>query len=605
VRYTLAPARLQSISAIPARGYEAKRRRARTCAALTGRLCVALLLGGVSTTRAATPPPLLAPHAAVASDHAAASAAGVQVLRAGGNAADAACAAALALGVVNPHASGIGGGGFAVIYRARDKSVHTLDFREQAPLSIRPDMFLEAGKPVPARARRGGLAVGVPGEVRGLAELIKRFGKRSFAECVRPAEQLAVKGFAVTPRLALAVEKNGSATNTTTDLAAIRAVLAGTLQYKAPLRPGDRVTRPALARTLRQLRQRGPETFYAGPIALAIVKAVKEAGGVMLPEDLRRYTVIERKPIEIGYRGLRVIAMPPPSSGGVVLAEVLGVLSAWRQQHKQERLPERQSSAYFHVVAEALKHGFADRARFLGDPDFVQVPTGQLLDPAYHRQLAARIDDRKVLANDKYGMGPGPAPPSDGGTAHLSVIDAEGNAVALTTTVNLWFGAHLLAGDTGIVLNNQMDDFALAPDTPNEFQLLGNAQNAVAPGKRPLSSMSPTLVLDGDAVKMVVGGAGGPSIITGTLQVMLNVLEHQQDAQAASAAPRIHHQWSPAELGYEIDVPRDVVEALQRRGHKTKARDPSTPALINVIVRTPAGLQAAAEFRSGGAPAGY
>jgi gamma-glutamyltranspeptidase / glutathione hydrolase len=590
---------------MPARGYETKRHNVRACATLAIALCGAALLGGGSTTLAATPPPLLAPHGAVASDHPAASAAGVQVLRAGGTAADAACAVALALGVVNPHASGIGGGGFAVYYRARDKTVHALDFREQAPLSIRPEMFLEDGKPVTARARRGGLAVGVPGEVRGLAELIKRFGKRSFADCVRPAEQLAVKGFPVTKRLALAVEKNGSATNTTTDLAAIRAVLAGTLSYKAPLQPGDRVTRPALARTLRLLRQQGPEAFYTGPIALAIVKSVKDAGGVMLPEDLRRYTVVERKPLETGYRGLRVIAMPPPSSGGVALAEALGVLSAWRAQRNQERLPERGSSAYLHVVAEALKHAFADRARFLGDPDFVKVPTAQLLDPAYHRTLAARIDDNKVLANDKYGMGSGPPPVEDGGTAHLSVIDAEGNAVALTTTVNLWFGAHLLAGDTGIVLNNEMDDFSLAPGTPNEFRLVGNSQNAVAPGKRPLSSMCPTLVLEGDAVKMAIGGAGGPTIITGTLQVMLNVLEFQQDAQAASAAPRIHHQWTPAQLDYEVDIPLDVVHGLQRRGHKTHPRDPTTPSLINVIVRTPAGLQAAAEFRGGGAPAGY
>ena len=567
--------------------------------------CVALLLPGPRVARAATPPPLLAPRAAVASDHPAASAAGVQALRAGGTAADAACAVALALGVANPHASGIGGGGFALVYRARDRSVHALDFREQAPMSIRADMFLDQGKVVPGRSRWGGLAVGVPGEVRGLAELIKRFGKRSFADCVRPAEQLAVKGFGATPRLALSVSRSGSASNSHQNVADFQAVLAGTLKYKPPLRPGDRITRPALARTLRQLREKGPEAFYSGPIALAIVKAVKDAGGVMLPEDLRRYRVVERKPVEIAYRGYRVLSMPPPSSGGVVLAETLGVLSSWMSQRKLERLPERQSSAYFHVVAEALKHGFADRARFLGDPDFVSVPTAKLLDPEYHRQLAARIDDNKVLASDKYGMGPAPAPAPDGGTAHLSVIDAEGNAVALTTTVNLWFGAHLLAGDTGIVLNDEMDDFSLAPGTPNQFNLLGNSQNAVAPGKRPLSSMSPTLVLEGDAVKMVVGGAGGPAIITGTLQVLLNVLENHQDAQAASAAPRIHHQWSPVDLDYEVDIPRDVVEGLQRRGHKTKPRDPTTPALINVIVRTPDGLQAASEFRGGGAPAGY
>jgi gamma-glutamyltranspeptidase/glutathione hydrolase len=585
---------------MPSRGYEPNRTRARPRPGLAIAVCVALLPSGLHNALAATPPPLRVTHAAVASDHAAASAAGVEVLKAGGNAADAACAVALALGVVNPHASGIGGGGFALVYTARDRQLRALDFREQAPLSIRPEMFLDGGKPVTARSQRGGLAVAVPGEVRGLAELVKRFGKRPFASCVRPAERLAERGFAVGPRLALAASR--SAPSSTAADPGMAALLAAVFRFKPPLHAGDVVTRPALARTLRLLRQQGPEAFYSGPIALQIVKAVKDAGGVMLPEDLRRYRVLERKPVEINYRGYQVYSMPPPSSGGIVIAEVLGVLS---ERIKEPGKPPPGSSAYLHLLAEALKHGFADRARLLGDPDFVQVPTARLLDPAYHRALAARIDDRKVLPADRYGLGPAASLPVDGGTAHLSIIDAEGNAVALTTTVNTWFGAHLLAGDTGIVLNDQMDDFSLAPNTPNYFNLVGTSQNGVAPGKRPLSSMSPTLVLEGGAVKMAVGGAGGPAIITGTLQVLLNVLDGKMDAQAASAAPRIHHQWQPNQLDYEADIPRDVVEALERRGHKTHARDPVTPGMVNVIVRTAAGLEAAAEFRSGGAPAGY
>jgi gamma-glutamyltranspeptidase/glutathione hydrolase len=568
------------------------------CRATRFATVVALLPLIVSLTgraRAATPPPLRVPHAAVASDHAAASAAGVQLLRAGGNAADAACATALALGVVNPHASGIGGGGFALVYIAREKKTFVLDFREQAPAAIRPELYFQDGKPVRERLQRGGLAVGVPGEVRGLADLVKRFGKRPFAACVRPAEHLAAHGFQASSRLAQVVAEDEK--RSPENLAFVRQVFS----FKEPLRAGDTVKRPAIAQTLRRLRLQGPDAFYKGPIAEEIVAAVKATGGVLSMEDLRSYAPLERQVIETQYRGFRVLTMPPPSSGGIVISEALGILS--------QRLPDptkvaRGSSAYLHLLAETLKHGFADRARLLGDADFVKVPLTRLLDPHYHRTLAARIDDQKVLPPDRYGLGAaGAALPQDGGTAHLSVIDADGNAVALTTTVNLWFGAHLLAGRTGIVLNDQMDDFSIAPDTPNAFGLVGNAQNAIAPGKRPLSSMSPTIVLQDGVVKMVAGGAGGPTIISGTLQVMLNVLDQRLDAQAASAAPRMHHQWMPQTLAVEPDVPRDVIEALEKRGHKVETRDGL--AFVNVIVRNGDQLEAASEFRSGGAPAGY
>ena len=558
-------------------------------------LVVAALLVGARDAGAATPPPLRAAHAAVASDHSAASAAGVELLRAGGNAADAACATALALGVVNPHASGIGGGGFAIVYLAKERKTHVLDFREQAPAAIRSELYIKDGKPARELIQKGGLAVGVPGEVRGLAELIGRFGRRPFAACVRPAERLA-RGFPASSRLAQVVSADEN--RTPERVAFLRQVFS----FKEPLRAGDLVRRPAFARTLRELRVGGPEAFYRGRIAREIVAAVQADGGVLTAEDLQAYKVIERQAIESPYRGYRVISMPPPSSGGIVVAEVLGILS---QRIAEPTLVARGSSGYLHLLAESLKHAFADRARLLGDADFVQVPLGQLLDPRYHQALAARIDPQRVLPSERYGMGGGEAAaPRGGGTAHLSVIDAEGNAVALTTTVNTWFGAHLLAGQTNIVLNNQMDDFSIAPNTPNAFGLVGSAQNAVAPGKRPLSSMSPTVVLLEDgSVKMVVGGAGGPTIISGVLQVLLNVLDRGLDAQAASAAPRVHHQWMPDKLVLEGEIPSDVVDALTRRGHKTELRDGL--AFVNVIVRNGLLLEAASEFRSGGAPAGY
>jgi gamma-glutamyltranspeptidase / glutathione hydrolase len=591
VRYTPDPNRFQLISS----------RIATWLAAKVGPLVLLAHVLARVPAHAATPPPLRVPHAAVAADHPDASRAGVQLLRAGGNAADAACATALALGVVNPHASGIGGGGFALVYVAKEKKTYVLDFREQAPAAIKPELYFKDGKPDRSLSRRGGLAVGVPGEVRGLAQLIKRFGRRSFADCVRPALKLA-NGFKASPRLARAAGAGSNPASAGPDAKKEEEFLAQVFSFKAPLRPGDVVRRPALAATLRSLQKNGPESFYKGPIAAAIETAVKDAGGVLTREDLAGYEVHERTPIELSYRNHRVFAMPPPSSGGIVIAEALGILS--------ERVPDpsklkRGSSAQLHLLAETLKHGFADRARLLGDADFVQIPLERLLDRGYHRSLAAKIKDDGILPLEQYGLGGTPQPPpKDGGTAHLSVVDAEGNAVALTTTINTWFGAHVIAGKTGIVLNNEMDDFSIAPGTPNAFGLVGSAQNAVAPGKRPLSSMSPTIVLDGDRVKMVVGGAGGPTIISGTLQVMLNVLDFKLDAQAASAASRIHHQWRPDNLVIESDIPQDVVDGLSKRGHKIAVRDSLT--LVNVIVRSDDGqLEAASEFRSGGVPDGY
>lgn len=539
-------------------------------------------------------------HAAVASDHPLASAAGVTLMKAGGNAVDAACATALVLGVVHPDASGIGGGGFAMVYLAASKQTFALDFRERAPAAITPGAFFKDGKVDPALSRHGGLAVAVPGEVRGLAEMVKRWGKLPFSKCVEAAQRLANHGFPVSWRLAHSLGALHPAGGTTPGDARFLETFA-----TKPIAEGDTFKRPDLAWTLQRLRAGGADAFYKGPVAQEIVKAVRASGGLMTEQDLADYTATVRTPLEGSYRGLRVLSMPPPSSGGIVLMEALGILSNVYRTDADVRREGRGSSAYLHVLAESLKHGFADRARYLGDTDFVKVDLAHLTSSTYHAELARRIKRDAVLSPDGYGtLGPPPAQHRDSGTTHLSVIDAEGNAVALTSTVNLGFGAHLVAGKTGILLNDQMDDFSLTPGVPNAFGLIGNEQNAVAPRKRPLSSMTPTIAVDGDGrVRVVVGAAGGPTIISATAQVLLNVVDWKLDAQAAVAAPRIHDQWFPDVLAVEPEIARDVLDNLTRRGHKVEEAPHIGTA--NVLVRTDQGIEAGAEPRSPSQPAGY
>ena len=558
---------------------------------------VGLLATGAAAERAG----LHADHGMVASDSRLASQAGARVLASGGNAADAACATAMALGVVDPFASGLGGGGFALIYSAKTGKVEALDFRETAPAALRPDRFLRAGKIDRSLSVRGGLAVGVPGEPAGLAELVRRWGKRPFARCVEPAQALA-RGFPASPWLVEHVaDEFRQSPDASTFLSRVLARKRGTL---AELRVGDLVRRPELANTLARLRGEGAAAFYRGEIASAIVTAVQEAGGVLDRDDLAGYTPIERTPLVTTFRGQRIFALPPPAAGGVIMFEVLGILG--ERMKSWDPVPAGpQDPAYLHLLVESLKHGFADRSRFLGDPAFVSVPLSRLLDASYHRKLAARIQPGSTLSPERYGTTPSPAaaPARDAGTAHISVVDREGNAVALTTTINLEFGAHLVAGRTGVLLNNEVDDFSLAPGVPDAFGLAAGDANLLAPGKRPLSSMSPTIVVGENGVELVLGGAGGPMIISSTVEVLLDVLVFGMDAQTAEDVPRVHHQWNPDVLRYESALPASAVESLRAKGHRLEARDKI--GKVNLVIRRKAGLEAAAEPRSGGAPAGY
>ena len=530
----------------------------------------------------AAPPPEEG-RALVASDHPLASAAGVEVLKAGGNAVDAAVAAALSAGVVQPRGSGLGGGGFAVLHlEAQPGTALTLDFREVGPRGITPAAYRdESGAVDGQRSRVGGLAVAVPGEPIGLATLVEAHGALSLKAVAAPAIRQASRGFPLGAHLA-----HGLVDSPHEEVRALFGLVDP--------RPGQLARNPALGRTLQRWASSGGRYLHEGVGAQAIVDEVSGAGGVMETADLSEYAPKERAPIVSTFRGYTIVSMGPPSSGGIALAQVLAAL-------EPDALAPlgHNSSAYIHRVVEAMKHAYADRAAFMGDPDFVEVPVERLLGAERIAEIRAKLD---AAAHPPEHYGDLTAPARHAGTQHISVIDEAGNAVALTTTINTSFGSGLVVEDLGVVLNNEMDDFSLAPGVPNAYGLVGSSANAVAPGKRPLSSMTPTLVLDAEGdVVMAVGASGGSFIISATLQVILDVLVFDMDPQEAVAAPRFHHQWAPDTLFLEPDFPRDVVVNLQARGHEVTVRDGFSS--VQVVVAGPEHLEGGADPRKGGWPA--
>lgn len=492
-----------------------------------------------------------------------ASTVGAEVLREGGNAVDAAVAMALTLAVTYPRAGNLAGGGF-LLYRAPDGTHHALDFRETAPAALTPAMFLGPdGKPDPEKSRSRGLSVGVPGSVAGLVEAHARWGSRPWASLVAPAIRLADEGLAVSPLSAAAYAEENAR------LAADPAARALFTKDGSPLPEGHRLVQKDLAATLRLLASSKAEGFYRGKIAEAIVAAVRDTGGVMTLEDLASYEVATREPLVGRYRGHRIVTFPPPSSGGVVLLQALGILERFDMKASGAT-----SSLSLHRIAEAERRAFADRSRFLGDPAFVDVPIRKLLDPAYLDGRSRSIRDDRALPSSE--IGPGTLPKESGNTLHLSAADARGSAVALTTTLNSWFGAAIVAPGTGVLLNNEIDDFSLAPGVANQFGLRGEAANAPAGGKRPLSSMCPTIVEraePGGRPLLVLGSPGGGTIISAVLQTILHVVDDGMTLQEAVDAPRIHHQWMPDRLDHEtVGIPRDVLDALAAKGHTLHTR---------------------------------
>ncbi len=514
--------------------------------------------------------PATGEHGMVATADRHATLAALQVLREGGRATDAAITAAVVLAVTEPYSSGLGGGGFVLGYQARGAATWALDCRETAPAAATRDMFRGAdGQVDPALSRTGGRSVAVPGLVRGLWDLHGRHGTRPWARLIAPAEALARDGFVVGPRLAARIAAH--AARLSPDARAV--LLPGGM---VPV-PGDTLRQPDLARTLAAIAAHGPDAFYGGAVAAAIVGAVQQDGGVLTADDLAAYRTVWREPLAGTYRGLQVVSMPPPSTGGVALLQMLDLL-----EPQDLAAAGHGSAAAWHPLLEAMKLAYADRSRYLGDPAFVPVPVDRLLGRARLDSLRRRIRADRALDPADIPGAPLAAEPEH--TTHLSVVDAQGNAVAATLTINLSFGSGLIAPGTGVILNDEMDDFAAAPGVPNAFGLVQGENAAVGPGRRPPSSMTPTVVLGPDGVRLVTGSPGGARIITATLQTIVNVVDFGMDARAAAAAPRVHHQWSPAHGWYEQHgLAPEVRRALSELGHELQPR--GAMGNVQLIVR--------------------
>jgi len=531
----------------------------------------------------------------VVSAHPAATRAALETLRRGGNATDAAVVAAFVLGVVEPYSSGLGGGGFGLFYDARTQRVTSLDFRERAPGKAHAKMFLNPALRGKKPSRIGALAVGTPGMVAGMAALAKRSGSWPWRRLLEPARRLAQGGFRVFPLYRRAVTWEQAVFRRFPH--AMGIFLPG---GRIPA-PGTLIKQPDLARTLARLQRYGAGEFYRGETARLIAAEMKRQRGILSLEDLRAYRVRWGVPVRGRYRGYDVYSMGSPSSGGVHLIQLLHVLEGFRLAGSALRASKR-----LHLLAEAMRLAFADRAYYQGDAAVVRVPIRGLLSRGYAARLRRKISPLRATPTGHVKPGSPAAFEGDGKhTSHLGVVDRHGNAASVTLSINTWFGAGLVARGTGVVLNNEMDDFAAQPGKPNAFGLVQSGQNAVAPGKAPLSSMSPTVVLQGGRLRAVLGAAGGPTIITSVLQILLGLLDHRLDARRALAQSRIHHQWRPATLFLERGGDSAAVAPkLRALGHRVIIRKSWGNA--NLIWIDEAGrLTGAADPRGAGVARGY
>ncbi|HKG99744.1 MAG TPA: gamma-glutamyltransferase [Bradyrhizobium sp.] len=535
---------------------------------------------------------VVAEHGMVVAQEKTAAGVGADVLRRGGNAVDAAVATGFAMAVTYPRAGNIGGGGFMVIHSADHHEDAAIDYRETAPGATTPGIFLGAdGKPDISKSRDSALGIGVPGTVAGLTLALEKYGSGKFtlSDLLQPAIDLARDGIVVTDDTADTLPDWHRRLARWPASAKIFIRPDGT-----SLREGDRLVQTDLAATLSAIAEHGPRGFYEGPVAEKLVKAIGDAGGIMTSDDLRSYRAVVRAPVRGTYRGFDVVSMPQPSSGGIVLLETLNILEGFRMgEMKQGSAPS------LHVMIEAMKRAYADRARYLGDPDFVSAPVATLISKDYAARQRASIDlQRATPWTDALSA----TPPRDGSnTTHFSVADSMGNAVSNTYTLNFSYGVGLVAEGTGVLLNNELDDFTAAPGASNAYGLVGFEANLPGPGKRPLSSMSPTIVLKDNRPVLVTGSPGGSRIISTVLQVIVNVLDYEMDIAAAVAAPRLHHQWLPDEVRMERGFAEETLAALRADGHHLVVPLGQTSA--NSIALTANAMIGAPDRRTRGATA--
>jgi gamma-glutamyltranspeptidase/glutathione hydrolase len=488
---------------------------------------------------------------------------GVEILRAGGNAIDAAVAVGYALAVVNPCCGNIGGGGFMTL-RLADGRTTFLDFRETAPEAATRNMYLDAqGNVIRGASLNGWRAVAVPGTVAGLDAALSQYGTLRRAQVMAPAIRLAAEGFALLRGDTDILEAAAPRLRQNPEAARIFLREGGSVP-----RPGDRLVQPDLAATLQAIADHGPEAFYQGAVPAAVATAAQAGGGILTAADFAAYRVREMAPLTCPYRAWTIVSAPPPSSGGTVICQVLGILEGY-----DLRAAGFNSARSVHLMAEAMRHAYLDRNTHLGDPDFVKNPIERLLSRDYALAIRGAINPERATPSRE--LGPGTPPHEKPETTHFSVADRLGNAAAVTYTINGSFGAAVVAPGTGFLLNNEMDDFTIKPGTPNMFGLVQGDANAIAPGKRPLSSMSPTLLLRDGRPYAVLGSPGGPRIISITLQTILNLVDHGMELQEAVNAPRIHHQWLPDELFAETRaLSPDTRRLLEAMGHKVTEQRP-------------------------------
>lgn len=529
--------------------------------------------------------PLWAKNGMVASQEALASEVGLQILRDGGNAVDAAVAVGFALAVTLPRAGNLGGGGFMMIYDAKTKETIALDYREKAPNKAYRDMYLnKQGEADSDLSRYHGLAVGVPGTVAGLVTALETHGSMPLAQVIAPAIKLADEGIEVTPGLAESLIALEDRLKKWPSTAKIFFKPDGSA-YQV----GERLRQPELAASMQRIAAQGAAGFYKGKTAEQIVKAVNDAGGLMSMQDMADYQAVARKPVSGNYRGFEIVSMPPPSSGGIHIVEILNILEGYPLKDYGQN-----SAQTIHLMAEAMQLAYADRSEYLGDSDFIDVPVKGLTSEKYAAKLRATINPNKARPATEIKPN-NPMPYESDQTTHFSVVDKQGNAVANTYTLNFSYGTGLVANGTGILLNNEMDDFSAKPGVPNAYGLLGGDANAVEPGKRPLSSMSPTMVFKDGAPYVVTGSPGGSRIITTVTQIISNVIDHDMNIAEATHAPRIHDQWMPDEIRIEKALSVDTVKKLESMGHKVSPQE--VMGSTQSIMVTPQGLYGSSDPR--------